>query len=165
MVVLCKENCQPRSRIFPFRFKLKMHNLFPSDRLMIKTPNDPKWPHADVTMTMTHLLCACAEKSPAQSADTDTGPENREVNSEQSSERAQLSFVVITVNIGQTSDCSGAVIRDTCNKTWQNVTRDNNHKLGSKEVRPILLIQTFNCVLASNYSKRVFPKSIYLTTN
>ena len=61
--------------------------------------------HPDITMTMTHLLCACAEKSPApaQSADTDTGPENREVNSEQR-ERAQLSFVVITVNIGQTSD-------------------------------------------------------------
>ena len=61
--------------------------------------------HPDITMTMTHLLCACAGKSPApaQSADTDTGPENREVNSEQR-ERAQLSFVVITVNIGQTSD-------------------------------------------------------------
>ena len=61
--------------------------------------------HPDITMTMTHLLCACAEKSPApaQSADTDTGPENREVNAEQR-ERAQLSFVVITVNIGQTSD-------------------------------------------------------------
>ena len=61
--------------------------------------------HPDITMTMTHLLCACAVKSPApaQSVDTDTGPENREVNSEQR-ERAQLSFVVITVNIGQTSD-------------------------------------------------------------